>query len=261
MLRETGSDLAAMAGAAILEFRYAAIRVIGRVFERRPDDGPVDPVIGDAVVTALNVNDRSIRAAAMQALGAIRYERAIAALTEQFRHFGRSELGDAALEALARIAHPSSALLFATELAGTHDRFKAFAIEGLARIGDSARRSSIETALKGERDDRVLLAASFSAVMLADESLDPLVGALRKPKLALQARQYLVEVVRGRSSALARHAQDPDVLIRVGVADVLGLAGDPAALPIVEGMQRDRDQQVALAAERAVARLNAIRVS
>jgi hypothetical protein len=259
MLRESGPDLAAMAAAPILEFQYAAIRVIGRVFERRAEDGPVDPALGDAVVKALNANDRGIRGAAMQALGAMRYDRAIAALTEQFRHFGRAELGEGALEALARIGHSSSALLFATELAGTHDRFKALAIEGIARIGDSTRRKSIETALAGERDDRVLLAGSFSAVLLSDAPLDPLVEALRKAKLATQARQYLVEVVGGRSSALARHSQDPDVLIRVGVADVLGLASDPAALPIVEAMQRDRDQQVALAAERAVARLSALR--
>src|SRR5207247_6928486 len=130
------------------------------------------------------------------------------------------------LEALARIAHPSSALLFATELAGTHDRFKALAIEGIARIGDSTRGKSIETALAGEHDDRVLLAASFSAVLLSDAPLDPLVAALRKPKLATQAREYLIEVAGGRSSSLARHSQDPDVLIRVGVADVLGFAGD-----------------------------------
>jgi hypothetical protein len=48
------------------------------------------------------------------------------------------------------------------------------------------------------------------------------------------------------------------VQIRSGIADVLGLAGDVTALPIVEAMVRDRDPQVAMAAQRAVARLQAI---
>jgi HEAT repeat protein len=69
----------------------------------------------------------------------------------------------------------------------------------------------------------------------------------------------LIEIASGRSPAFISHSQDPDILIRAGVADILGLAGDPAALSIVEPMQRDRDPEVALAAERAVARLNALR--
>jgi HEAT repeat protein len=259
MLREIGPDLAAMAGARTPEFRYAAIRVIGRLFERRAEDGPIDPMLGDALVSVLNDNDRGIRGVAMQALGAARYERAIAALTEQFQYFGRGELAAAALEALARIGHPSSTPIFAAELAKGRDAFKALAIDGLARVGDRARHASIEKALAGDRNDRVLLAASFASVTLADAPIAPLVQALRKPKLAAEARQYLIEIASGRSPAFISHSQDPDILIRAGVADVLGLAGDPAALSIVEPMQRDRDPEVALAAERAVARLNALR--
>jgi HEAT repeat protein len=256
LLRETAPDLASMIGAANLEYRYAAIRVIGRVFERRAEDDPVEAVVGDAVVSALNDNDRGIRGAAMQALGAMRYERAVAALTEQFQYFGRGELAEAALEALARIAHPASTPLFVTALGAKQNALKAFAIEGLARVGDGTRRAGIETAIAGDNDERLLLAAAFAAVLLSDAPLDPLVDALRKPRVAVQARQYLIEIARGRTSAFARHAQDPDVQIRVGVADALGLAGDPAGLPIVEAMQRDRDQQVVQAAERAVARLS-----
>jgi HEAT repeat protein len=54
-----------------------------------------------------------------------------------------------------------------------------------------------------------------------------------------------------------RHAQDPDARIRTDVADVLGLAGDPAALPLAESLQKDADPNVARAGERAVARLKA----
>jgi hypothetical protein len=248
-----------MLGAADLPYRYAAIRVIGRVYEARAGDEPVDPVIGDAMIGVLNDNDRGIRVAAMEALGGMRYDRAIVALTEQFQYFGKGELAEAALDAIARVAHPASAPLLAPQLASKNETIKVIAIEGLARIGDRSRRASIESVLVGDGDARVALAGKFAAVLLADASLDPLAEALRSPKLADRARQYLVTVAPGRSAAFLRHAQDPDVQIRTGVADALGLAGDPAALSIVEPMLRDRDPQVVLSAERAVARLNALR--
>ncbi len=43
--------------------------------------------------------------------------------------------------------------------------------------------------------------------------------------------------------------------MRLDVVDALGLAGDPAALPMIEPLIDDRDPQVARAAERAIARL------
>jgi HEAT repeat protein len=54
---------------------------------------------------------------------------------------------------------------------------------------------------------------------------------------------------------LRQHAQDPDARIRADVADVIGLAGDPSALPLAESLTNDKDPEVVRAAERAVARL------
>ena len=258
LLAESGSDLASMIGAASQAHRYAAIRVIGRVYEWRPGDDPVDPMVGDGMVGALNDGDRGIRIEAMRALGSMRYDRAVAALAEQFQYFGKGELAEAALDALAHIAHPASALILLPQLASKDETLKVTAIEGLARIGDANRRPNIESVLTGDGDDRVQLAGAFAAVLLSDAPLDRITEALRRPKLADRARHYLVAVARGRSAAFSRHAQDPDVQIRTGVADALGLAGDTAALPIVEKMLRDRDPQVARAAERAVARLSAL---
>jgi HEAT repeat protein len=259
LLQEIVPELASKVGVTSLEYRYAAVRVMGRVFERRLEDDPIDPLIGDALVGVLNDNDRTIRAAAMRALGQMRYERAISALTDQFKYFDRGELAEAALDALARIANPASAPLFDAQLAAKQSGLKTAAIEALGRLGDPSRMPNLEAALAGERDERTVLAGKFAATMLSDTPIDSFLAALRKPKLADQARQYLVEIARGRPAALSQHAQDPDVQVRAGVADVLALAGNPSALSIVEPMQRDRDQQVVLAAQRAVARLTRIR--
>ena len=72
-----------------------------------------------------------------------------------------------------------------------------------------------------------------------------------------QAKAYLVDLVVAHLAALAVCAQDPDAAVRRDIADVLGLAHDPAALPLAESLLADRDRPVAKAAERAVARLRA----
>jgi HEAT repeat protein len=104
-----------------------------------------------------------------------------------------------------------------------------------------------------------LLAAAFAAALLSQAPIDPLVEALRRPALADRARLYVMELVRERPLAFARHAQDPDAELRLAIADSVGLAGEVRALPTVQAMLRDRDAQVARAAERAVARLTALR--
>jgi HEAT repeat protein len=193
----------------------------------------------------------------MAALGAMRYERAIQALTDLFQHYGRGDLGAAAFDALARIAHPSSAALLSAQLTGKNAALKEIAIEGLGRLGDRRKAADVETALEGERNDGVLLAGRFALIYLDDLPIDPLTEALAQPRRRDRARQYLVDIAPGRSAAFNRHAQDPDARLRADVADILGLGGDEAAMTIVEPMTNDRDPQVARAAERAVARLRA----
>ena len=55
--------------------------------------------------------------------------------------------------------------------------------------------------------------------------------------------------------SVATHLQDPDARLRQDVVELLGVSGDPGALPLVEPLLKDREPQVARAAERAVARL------
>jgi HEAT repeat protein len=259
LLRETIADFTPLMGVSRRERRLALLRVVGRVFDHRPDDAPIDAAFGDVIITTLNDNDFEIRAAAAEALGAMRYERAIDALSQQFQYFGRGEVAEAALQALARIAHPSTAPILVPQLASKNEAFRAIAIEGLARIGDRAQRDAIESAAVSATDDRGKLAGAYAGVMISESTIDPLIEALRKPRVQAQARRYLVELARGRVSGFTRHVQDPDPQIRAGVADVLALAGDVEGLPIVTGLLSDRDERVVVSAERAVARLRSLK--
>ena len=134
---------------------------------------------------------------------------------------------------------------------------KVAAIEGLARLGTRAGADAIQGALATERNDAVLSASRFSAVLLSNGSIDPIVDDLRREKLHDQALAYLIEIARGRTVLFTRAVQDPDARIRIGVADALGLSADEAALPLVEPLAKDQDPQVSRAAARAVARLRA----
>ena len=257
LLHAVGPELAAYTGAADPTVRYAAIRVIGRVFARRPHDDAIDESLGDAVITALNDSDRGMKTAAMQTLGAIGYGRGVQALTELFQYYARHDLGAAALDALARIAYQSSEPLFVEQLAGRNAPMRGIAIEGLARLGNRARAAEIDTVARGDRNDGVTLAAAFGAVMLADAPIDAIASALMKAKLRDQALGYVAELAWRRPSALSPCLRDPDARIRTDAVDALGLAGDPAAVSMVEPLLKDNDPQVSRAAERAMARLRA----
>ena len=258
LLRASGPDLASLIGGPDPAFRYAALRVLGRVYTRRGQDEPIEETVGDAVITGLNDRDRLVKSAAMDALGQMRYERAVQALIDLFQYHGKGDMAVAALDAVARIAHPSGAALLSAQLASTITPLRWVAIEGLARLGDSSRLADIQVALRGVRSDNVLLAGAFAASMLSNAPIDSIADALTKPRLRDQAKSYLVELAPGRTSAFTRLLQDPDTRIRANVADVLGLADDPAALPSVQPLLSDRDPQVARAAERAVARLRQV---
>jgi HEAT repeat protein len=255
LLRVSAPALAGMFGTSDPAVRLAAIRASGRVFALRPGDTDVDQTLGDAMTMALNDRQEPIRAAALDALGSLRYERAVQALIDLVQYYRRDERGASALAALARIAHPSTASIFVGELTAGSRVTKISAIEGLARLGDRAQVVAIRAALARERNEAVLLAQRFSSVLLDNGSLDSLFSALGKSGTHDQALRYLIELAPGRSAAFAAPARDGDSRRRADVAFILAMAGDAAALPIVEPMTRDRDPQVVRAADRAVARL------
>ena len=257
LLRASGPDVATLVGAADPAMRYAAVRVMGRLFAHRPGDEPIETTVGDAVIAALNDNDRAVQAAALQALGAMRYDRAVQALTDLFQYYGKGETAEAALDALAHIANAASVPLFVQQLTGKSAALRGIAIEGLARAGDATKIADVQTAAGADRSDAIALAVAFANARLANGSIDRIIEATTRSRLRDRARAYLVELAPGRTEAFRRHLMDPDARVRLEVVTILDRAGDPAALPIVEPLAQDKDPHVARAAERAVARLRA----
>jgi HEAT repeat protein len=255
LLRAAGPDVAAFIGSSDPAMRYAAVRVLGRVFARRAGDEVIESTIGDAVITALNDGDRAVTAAAMFALGAMRYDRGMQALTDLFAYHGKGEAAEAALDALARIGHPASVPLFTAQLASKSATLRAIAIEGLARSGDKKQLAAIQAVVDKEHEAAVSLAGAFAQVLLGNAATDLVSDSLGRPRVREQAKRYLIEIAPGRTNSFGHQLLDPDPDIRRDVVDALGLAGDPAAIAVLDPLTKDRDPQVARAAERAVARL------
>ena len=258
LLAASADDLAAALTMDAVDVRAAALRVINRVYAWRVGDAAVSERVGDAVIEAMNAREMPLRMAAMDTLGALRYERGIQALTDQFQHYQKGAVAQVALGSLARVAHPSSAAVFASALASRDVGVKLAAVEGLARIGDVAQAATITTALAKDRSDAVQLGGTFAAVLLSDGPIDDIVGALGKDRLREQAMQYLVDAAPGRARIFSPHAEDPQPRIRTLVVTALGLSGDPGAQSIVERYLRDADPTVARTAARAVARLQGV---
>src|SRR5262249_45194092 len=145
--------------------------------------------------------------------------------------------------------------LLLSQLASRSAGMKRPAIEGLARIGDAQHLAAINEALRGERNEDVLLAVGFANAALADAPVDPIIEAPHTPRRRDQALQYVVELSAPHRTALARALQEADPTVRAEIVEAFGLALDPAARPIVAAIVNDPDPQVARAAEWALARL------
>jgi HEAT repeat protein len=255
VLRGAASTLVPQLDASDPAMRLAAVRVIGRLFARRAGDEPVAQAVGDAVITTLNDKAVDVKQAAMDALGAMRYARAVEPLGTLFSHYKKGELGENALDALAHIAHPGSAPLFVATLGSPSPALRTIAVEALARVGDRARLVDIQKALASERHEGVLLASTFATVLLSGAPLDELAEGLIRTRLRDQSRRYLVDAAPGRTHVFARFTNDPEAMMRAEVAEILGLSGDRAALPLLAPLCRDQDPRVSAAAERAIGRL------
>jgi HEAT repeat protein len=231
--------------------RLAALRAIGRIFAV-PRGRQHDVEIGDAVVHAMNDRERQVRVSAIEALGLLRHERALQALMERHAGLRRGEEADAALQALARIGHPSASPVFLDQLAtGTADR-KRIAIEGLARTGPPDVLGDIQTGLGRDNNRALSLAAAFAAARLANGPVDPILGAARQAEFEVQAMEYLADLVRTKPAAFVPYGRDPDDDLRAKLAEAVALSDDAAALPVAEALSRDPIPSVADAAARAV---------
>src|SRR5918993_1176896 len=227
--------------------RAGAARVIGRLKVK---------AVGEPLIKAVNDSQQQVRFAAMRALGEIGEETAIRALTEQLEHYRKGEGAWSALDALARIAHPSSVPLFTARVADKDPYIRRAAVEGLARAKEPTSRTVLESAVSTDPSDTVRAAMAFALQRLGGNYVARLANSLESDKLAAQIAGYFLELGPSVAGPLAVHLKDPSDSIRANAATILGGIGGSAESALLQPLLQDRNTDVRRAAERAIQRIN-----
>jgi HEAT repeat protein len=234
------------------EVRLAAVRALGRLRAARA---------GDPLVGRIADPDLSVRLAAMRALGDIREARALAALRQQLDYYEDATAGRAALDALARIAHRSTAGLFEQGRFSGNAGHRRAAYEGIARLGGVRDDDvlAVEQRLTDERDAEVRLAMAFALAAGGRPYLERVVQALSEGDLANQAMEYVVELGQVSSDGLAPYLQDRDPVVRARTAIAAGFSGGPRTEAELSKLTTDGDPSVRRAAEVALMRMRTLK--
>ena len=230
--------------------RLAAARALGRL--RATSAG--DQLIGRIVDT-----DLAVRLAAIHAVGELREARAVVALRHQFEYYNGATAGRAAFEALARIAHRSTAELFARERFSNSDAHRRYAYEGIARLGGipGADAMAVEQMLIEERDEAVAAAMAFALSVSARPYLDRVVLALTDRDTANQALDYVIELGDAKPAVLVPYLRHTDAIVRERIATAMGFVADPGSEPALSQLTSDGDPSVRRAAAAALIRMRA----
>jgi HEAT repeat protein len=228
--------------------RTGAARVIGRLQLQQT---------GDALLKAVNDSNAEVRYAAMRALGDVRDARAVQALTEQFNYYGKGEGASAALEALSRIAHPSSVELFKSRLTDKDPHIRRAATEGLARSADPESLRAFETGVNHDDEEMVRVAMAFAMYKSGHPNyLGRMIDSLDSDRLAPQIQGYMMELGPSVVQSAIPRLREPDESVRKNLAAVLGMLGDQSTVAALTPLTTDRDRTVASTATHAIERIN-----
>jgi HEAT repeat protein len=180
----------------------------------------------------------------------------VQALTEQFNYYQKGEGAAASMEALSRIASPSSLPLFQARLTDKDPYVRRAAVEGLARVGDDKTVGEFEVS-KGLEDSEMVRAAMTYALYKKGNprALGMMIDFLDSDAVAPQVQGYLLEAGLPAAKLSTPRLQEPDENVRRHLATVLGAVGDQTIVPALTPLKGDRDRDVAAAATHAIERI------
>lgn len=238
------------------DLRFEAIRAIRKMG---------DPAGGKALVNYFSYSDPRVRNEAVFTVGRLRYKPALAELTRLFESESAKPgklidkpYQDTLLDAIACIADPTSKELFIKERMNPDDSLRLRATEGLARLGEASLVTDIARDWLAEKNSKLQTAQSFALYRMGrKEYLDDLVKRLGNSKTNAEARQYLLEFRPQELPDLYAQARNKDTAVREGLAEIYGLIGDKAAIPVLEELGRDDRGQIAVLANQALRRVYA----
>jgi HEAT repeat protein len=191
----------------------------------------------------------------MRALGQLKDESAVQSLTEQFNFYGRGPGAAAALEALARIGHPSSIDLFKSALESKDVAVRRAAAEGLGRAGAKPELERLLVEASLDESLEVRAAMTFAVVKLGSNYTTRLLDFLEQDATARQVQAYLLELGPATVPELLVRLNEFEDTTRRHVVEVLGLVAGAAAVDALTPLTRADDPGVADAAATSIERI------
>ncbi len=243
---EVAVDLVAATGDAVLEVRLAAVTALVKVGTSAD---------GEALMPLLRDPQGSVRRRAIGGLGRLKVVDAAPDLRKSFEKSPDSEEGLLALDSLARIALPQDRALFQRLVVQPDARRRRPSIEALARLADKGNEARFKRDFQRETNEDLRSAYAFAIFLFGDRPfIDTVILGLGGAKeRARQSRGYVEELGSRALPEALDYLRETDPKIRAGLCDALSTAGVAEALSAIEPLTRDKDQQVAASATRAVA--------
>lgn len=270
-------------GAASMEARANAARGLGILRARGavPDliqaaKSKDDQVIYEALIALEKIHDESagpaiafllrdpsekVQVAAIEATGLLQNKSAVFQVRDAFDRSRNPRVRRAGLSTLAMLADPESRGLLLNYMADKDDGLRTAAIEGIARLKNTADRPLMEKSFAEEKKGGPRLAAAFGSVALGNidvtefAPLRYLVNNLNSQAYRGVARSYLTELARDgvvRRQVYVLLKQSPSKEEKTGLAQVLAASGDADSTSYLETIARDPDGEVAKEGSRAL---------
>ena len=224
-----------------------------------------DPEAAPRVTFLLRDLEEKIQVQALETTGLLRNKDAAPEVRDALNHARTVKVRRAALEALAMIADPVDRTLFVNNLKDKDDGVRAAAAEGIGRIRNPADRPAIEMAFNGEHGMNPRLSAAFALAELGQldtarfSPLRYLVNALNQRSWRGVAIAFVIELARDAQIRQAIYAMLPESTKdeKQEIATVLARSGDRDSVPVLEGLSRDPDPDVAAEGIRSLRSLRA----
>jgi len=212
-----------------------------------------DPSAAARITFVLRDLDERIQIQALETTGVLRDKAAAPDIRDAFNRARSVKVRRAALEALGQIADPADRPLFVNNLVDRDDGIRAAAAEGLGRIGNPADRTALDQSYNGEHSISPRLSAAFALVDLGELNTDRfgplryLVNGLNQKAWRGVAIAFLIELARDAKVRQGIYTMLPDSSKdeKQQLAIVLATSGDRDSVPVLDGLSRDPDPDVA----------------
>ena len=209
---------------------------------------------GEALAPLLKDPSSSVRHRAIAALGRLKAADSAKDLRMVYDRSTDAEDKLLAVNSLAQIALAQDRALFQSLALQTDPARRRPGIEGLARLGETRNEARFKRDFQREKDDGLRAAYAFAIFAFGDRAfLDTVVmGLSLSRERARQARGYIEELGPKALPDVLDYLKESDPKVRAGLCDALSGAGLGDATSSIEPLTRDKDQQVASSARRAM---------